>query len=743
MGNRKAEKPLAVDPSSEPGFFSDVLDAVNCAVVVADVRVASLPIVYVNTGFERLTGYAREDVLGRTVAFFHADPEDPAVWDALRHAAMEQQDIHIDLQCRRQDGSLFWSEAFFAPVRGQRTPGEYYVGHYADLTDQRQALVDLKSIQIFNSADSALIGLFALDAVISGVTIVDTQLAGQPVVYVNAAFERLTGYPAEDVIGQPCCFLYAHSPDQPALQDIQAALATHGEAHVELRGYRKDGSLFWSELTLSPVFDGDRRLTHYLAIHNDITERREAHRQLEALAADLARSRDELIQVLDQFPSGVLIVEAEGVLTFASTACQRVAGIDPSIALGQRWDRALPIDPAAALPIEQALAAPAAVNSPLSFTWQDTERRTRWVECTVRADPHTVSRRLMFLKDTTELHRLRETVEASRFGLFIGDSEPMHELYRLISDVAQGHWNVLIEGETGVGKELVARGVHDGSPRKDGPFIAVNCAGLSESLLTSQLFGHRKGAFTGALSDQEGLFEAASGGTLFLDEIGDLPLTMQASLLRVLQEKEITRVGETRPRKVDARIIAATHKDLASEAQAGRFRQDLLFRLRVARIPVPALRERKEDIPLLAQAFLTASSRSAGKSIVQFSVAARQMMEDYDWPGNVRELRACVDHAVIRCPERIIQPRHLPPELFRALSRPVPESNAIPPSQSLTGLHQPEQSRSIPPKGCDRTRVLAALNAAGGHRSRAAKLLGVSRATLYRWLATMEIPLKN
>lgn len=600
----------------------------------------------------------------------------------------------------------------------------------------------------FHFDESAFLGLLALDSVMSGIIIADAQKPGWPVVYVNAALERLTGYLAEETIGQTSEFLYAHSPDQLALEAIHTALVERRSVCVELRGYRKDGSLFWSELAVSPIFDGAAKLTHYLLIQTNITDRRETQRQLEILAAELARSRDELLRVLDQFTSGVLIVAANGTLSFVSTTCQRVTGLDPQAALGQRWSQVLPIDSQAMaqiqVRIQQTREIPTVANHPVNYRWRDFEGRTRWVECTVREDPHDPAQCLIFLKDTTELRYLRETVEASRLGLFIGDSEPMHQLYRLIGDVARGSWNVVIEGETGVGKELVARGVHDGSPRKDGPFIAVNCAGLSESLLTSQLFGHRKGAFTGALTDQEGLFEAAQGGTLFLDEIGDLPLSMQASLLRVLQEREITRVGETRPRKVDVRIVAATHRNLASEAQAGRFRQDLLFRLRVARIQVPALRERKEDIPLLAQAFLKESSRSTGAPAIQFSAKAQEALQHYDWPGNVRELRACVDHAIIRCQDRIIEPRHLPPEIFQALPHPVFESGSTLPLQSLKTRDPTRvEPHSIPGKGCDRDRVLAAFNQAGGNRSRAAELLGVSRATFYRWLTALEISFRN
>jgi DNA-binding NtrC family response regulator len=373
------------------------------------------------------------------------------------------------------------------------------------------------------------------------------------------------------------------------------------------------------------------------------------------------------------------------------------------------------VDADAARQIQRTLETPANAREPVTLRWQDPDLATHWVECSVKDDPRDPARRLVFLDDVTELRRLRDKLEAMRFAGLIGESEAMAELNRLIAEIARGDWTVLIEGETGVGKELVARGIHEASPRRTGPFIAVNSAGLSESLLASQLFGHRKGAFTGATADQQGFFEAASGGTIFLDEIGDLPFPMQAALLRVLQEHEITRLGETRARSVDVRVIAATHKDLAAESAAGRFREDLLFRLRVARIHIPPLRARKTDIPILVEHFLKSASRPAGKAVDSPDADAWQCLMAYDWPGNVRELRSCVDFALIHCQGVNIRVADLPPEIR---------------SVRPTVVREIEASPEFPSDG--RLRILQALEKAGGNRSQAAKLLGISRATLYR-----------
>jgi DNA-binding NtrC family response regulator len=299
----------------------------------------------------------------------------------------------------------------------------------------------------------------------------------------------------------------------------------------------------------------------------------------------------------------------------------------------------------------------------------------------------------------------------------LGKSKAMQEVFQAVEDVGRVDSTVLIEGETGTGKELVARAIHQLSARRDGPFLALNCGGLSEELATSQLFGHRRGSFTGALDDQVGLFEAAATGTLFLDEIGELPLRVQTSLLRVLEENAVMRLGESQVRPVNIRIVAATHRDLAEEAIRGGFRQDLLYRIRIARIRLPALRERRDDLPLLVEAFLADHRMSTGKRVDSVSDEAMAALLDYAWPGNVRELRNALEFAVVRCRGPIIQPVDLPPELLESF-----------PAARTGELGNTEDDR-----------ILAALKWAKGNRTRAATLLGVSRATLYRRMKELGI----
>ena len=297
----------------------------------------------------------------------------------------------------------------------------------------------------------------------------------------------------------------------------------------------------------------------------------------------------------------------------------------------------------------------------------------------------------------------------------------MQVIFQQIQELARVDSTVLIEGETGTGKELVARAIHRSSHRQKGPFIAVNCAGLTESLVGSQLFGHKRGAFTGAVSDQEGLFEAAEGGTLFLDEIGDIPMAIQTSLLRVLQEREVTRLGESKLRKVNVRVIAATHHNLAKDVKGGQFREDLLYRIRVGRILLPPLRVRREDIPLLSSAFLSQCRATTGRPVETISHPAMRLLMGHSWPGNVRELQHAIEFAVIRSQESALQTFDFPPEVLEHTELPL-------------------VTRAVKaPVSDQETHILEALEKTGGNRSAAAKLLGISRVTLYRWLHRLGI----
>ena len=314
-----------------------------------------------------------------------------------------------------------------------------------------------------------------------------------------------------------------------------------------------------------------------------------------------------------------------------------------------------------------------------------------------------------------EIHDLRRTLrDQDRFHGMIGASPVMQRLFGLVEAVAASPAPVLIQGPSGVGKEMVARAIHELGPRNQGPYIRVNCAALNQNLLESELFGHVRGSFTGADRDRMGRFQAAQGGDLLLDEIGDLPLALQVKLLRVLEEKEIERVGDHRSIPVDVRIMAATHQPLEELVDQGRFRQDLFYRLEGVPILVPALSQRKEDIPLLAQAFVQTAGAKNAKQLSGLTPQAMQVLVDYPWPGNVRELKNAMEYAAVLCPGGWVEPQHLPIKLLGPA--PGPRKAAAPAPGPQSDL-------------C--AELLAALRRAGGNQTQAAKLLGVSRVTVW------------
>ena len=283
----------------------------------------------------------------------------------------------------------------------------------------------------------------------------------------------------------------------------------------------------------------------------------------------------------------------------------------------------------------------------------------------------------------------------------------------------------LITGETGTGKELAARAIHFNSPRARRPFIAINCAALTESLLESELFGHERGAFTGAVAQKKGKLELADGGTVFLDEVGELAPALQSKLLRVLQERELERVGGTRPIKIDIRLLSATNRDLPASISAGTFRRDLYFRLSVVAIQLPALRDRHDDVPLLARHFVDVYARKCGRRVTRISPAAMQVLLAYHWPGNVRELENAIERAIVMGTADEILPEDLPESLLETASTPPP-----------TSAHEDLQAIVVDAK---RRAVLAAFHKAGRNYTQAARLLGVHPNYLHRLIRNLDM----
>lgn len=339
-----------------------------------------------------------------------------------------------------------------------------------------------------------------------------------------------------------------------------------------------------------------------------------------------------------------------------------------------------------------------------------------------------VERTLRTARLEREVHRLREQVGDHDFHGMVGRSAPMRELFQQIRQVARAQGPVLVQGDSGTGKELVARAVHAESPRADGPFLAVNCAGVPRDLLESEFFGHAEGAFTGASRDREGMFAEADGGTLLLDEVAEMPIDLQAKLLRVLQEGEIRRVGDNRVRPVDVRIVASTNRDAGEEVAAGRFREDLYFRLQTFVLEVPSLRERGQDLDLLAAHFLNRHANRMGREIDRLESETLERLRSYPYPGNVRELENAIERAVAYSQGDAIAVEDLPPRIRDHEGGGSPDGG---PALTFTV----DGTGRVPPlEEVEQRYIRHVLEAAGGNKRKAASLLGIGRRTLYRKL---------
>jgi len=641
----------------------------------------------VNPAFERVLGWTAQQLLSRPFVEWVHPGDVSGTLAEIEKLASGVPTVSFENRYRCADGdykTLSWN-AYPEPETG------LIFAVARNVTEIRQAEERFR---------------IALQASPSGMLVVDT---GGFIAFANRAAEDLLGYAAGELQGKLVDSLL------PA--DIRALHSQHRRGYLsepvarpmgqgrDLHAVKKDGTPVQVEIGLNPVkVNGDLALLIAIV---DITARKE-------LETVLRRSRDDLLAILNVLSEGALIIDGAGRIAFVNQAAATLFGIEPDAGTGRPWNEVVMIEGADKAVFEDLLEVPSAAEGRTRVQIASPDGSRHFVELEVQGHPQVHQQKIVFLNDITEILDLRSLRdEQVTFHDIVGHTDAMQLVFDQIKQVAPLDWTVLVRGETGTGKELIARAIHFQSPRKSGPFVPVNCAALSESLLTSQLFGHRRGAFTGAVSDQKGVFEAANGGTIFLDEIGDMALPIQSSLLRVLQEREITRLGESQPRKVDVRVIAATHCDLKSKVEQGSFRSDLFYRIQGFRITLPPLRERPADIPRLVYHHLQRAGTLAGKAPPPVSREALRSLMSYPWPGNVRELRSAIEWAAMRC-AGVVQIEDLPPEIVSSVSH---------------------ADLAKPPPEEEATRILRAIKDSGGNRSEAARRLGISRATLYRRLA--------
>jgi PAS domain S-box-containing protein len=560
-----------------------------------------------------------------------------------------------------------------------------------------------------------------LDAVSDGVMVIDRECR---ITYVNDAFCRLYGVSSGDAIGQTCRTVVDGDVCDEGKCLFRAGLEDGGEeersAHNVYCRRNEVGPLC---ISCSLLRDEQGKTVGAVEIHKDMAILGEYIEATEAAHRQVEQDRQTQDTILAGIADGVFTVDEERRITAVNDKCLEMLGRRRQDVLGQDCCTVLRSSGCSTdCPIRWALENRTNVIDHRERILGAGDRSVEVLNSVfLVSDPAAPDARVVgVLRDVSEYWELKRAA-SQRFEYFgmVSRSPRMQEVFRLVDIISASDTSVLITGESGTGKELIASAIQENSPRKTGPFIKINCSALTETLLESELFGHEKGAFTGAVQEKRGIFEAADRGTVFLDEVGDMSLGLQAKLLRLLQEQEFQRVGGHRTIKVDVRVLAATNKDLKQEIRAGRFREDIYYRLCVIPIHLEPLRQRREDIPLLVHHFMEIFRQKYRRPIEEISQQALHLLTRHAWPGNVRELQNVIEYAFVCCGETRIRREHLPADLRGPAAAPEATGAA---DAGLTGGPFPDERR----------RITELLQSHRGNRSEVARLLGISRTTLWR-----------
>ncbi|MGA1844032.1 MAG: sigma 54-interacting transcriptional regulator [bacterium] len=535
----------------------------------------------------------------------------------------------------------------------------------------------------------------------------------------NLALLQTLGYGSSEIINRPF-WDFLGEESIPTAQKALVMLADGAERieGLDLRLITKEGASRDTIMNANLVKVPDQDVFLIRTLLRDITERK-------ALEKEISDQKDLLDSIVTNMSDGLLLVDKDYRIHFMNRSLIQIFGDHTGEICHQVFSSAE--GPCDFCPMEMILKnrRPGA-----NFITRNCKGRTLEISASVLRRKGEDLRVLEVIRDITERKRLEEHLKESEtkrikelkeryeFGNIIGKSHKMQEIYELIEVVAQGTSTVLLQGESGTGKELIARAIHYNSPRHNKPFIEVTCSALSEHLLESELFGHVRGSFTGAIRDKTGRFELADGGTIFLDEVGELSPATQVKLLRVLQEHTFEKVGGESTIHVDVRVVAATNKELRRAVEEKEFRDDLYYRLNVVPIYIPPLRDRKEDIPLLVDHFIVKFGKRMGKEIKGISPEALDLLMEYDWPGNVRELENAIEHGFVRALTEIIQPANLPRDI-----------------REQQPLYYQEDRQDYEKK----IQLLQVLERHNWHLGHAADELGINRSTLWRRMKKYKI----
>lgn len=550
----------------------------------------------------------------------------------------------------------------------------------------------------------------------------------------NAGAERIKGYKSDEILGEHFSRFYTQEDIELGKPDSELKVAAF-EGRLEDEGWRvrKDGSRFWANVVITAIRDKNGELLGFSKVTRDFTERKNAE---EALRASENRFRS----LFEFSPDAIVVTNQEGKIAEVNAHVQEVFGYDRSELLGQPIEVLIPERFRIAHPGHRAdyAAHPRVRTMGAGLDLYGRRKDGSEFPIDIMLGPVGAPEGQMVLSVIRDLTQKREAEEALRrseqenryleeelitthqFDEIVGESSGLKRVLKQVEDVAPTEATVLILGETGTGKELIARAIHDLSPRRDHGFVRLNCSAIPSGLLESELFGHEKGAFTGAITQKIGRLELAHQGTFFLDEVGDLPLELQPKILRALQEKEFERVGGTRTIPVNVRLVAATNRDLTKMVNAGQFRSDLYYRLRVFPITIPPLRERRNDIPILTRYFLASHSKRMGRRIETIPAETMQALVKWYWPGNVRELENFIERSVILSPGPVLR-------------APLAELEAIEESagQTDSNLEVAEREHIL--------RVLRECKGMIGGTNGAAERLGLKRTTLNSMLKKLGI----
>lgn len=529
----------------------------------------------------------------------------------------------------------------------------------------------------------------------------------------NHAAELLTGYKESEVIGKYCHQVFRNDLCQGECRFHQAVETQQVSLSFDLEFLDRQMEKRTITKIVTPLYNFKRNLIGCMEIFQDRSA-------FEELINRIRYSERQLKMVLDNLDLGVFTVTRGGLITFFNTMAEKISGFKRQEVIGKPCALLLGqgVSEGASHLSEAVQDGKARSNKKGILTAKDGRRiPIRGNYMALRNDQGRVIGGLATLQDLSLIDELNRAIASKyTFADMIGKDPAIQKVFDIVPVVAESDATVLIEGATGTGKDLLAKVIHNTSKRSKKPLVKVNCAALPDNLLESEMFGYVKGAFTGAERDKPGRFQEADGGTIFLDEIGDLPLSLQAKLLRVLEDKEFYPLGSRKTTKVNVRIIAATNQGLEAMVAAKKFREDLFYRLNVMRLELPPIRERKADIPLLIEHVLRRLSAARGNRVSRISEEAMEVLLNYDFPGNVRELENILEHALIICQEDSIEPKHLPVFLRRGASL----------ARSREEILASEQLFS------ERESILAALKKHRWHRGEAAHELQIDRTTLWR-----------